>query len=66
MEIVESGLKFEKLIPVESFGWIVKNFNEKEKDRHYMQKLLGMIRMVEMNEDLIAISPHIIAVARKE
>jgi len=65
-EIAESGLKFEKLIPVESFGWIVKNFNEKESDLDYMEKLLGIIRMVETNEDLIAISPHIIAVARKE
>lgn len=65
-EIAESGLKFEKLIPVESFGWMVRNFNEKEKDPGYMKKLLGTIRMVEMNEDLIAISPHIIAVARKE
>jgi 2-polyprenyl-3-methyl-5-hydroxy-6-metoxy-1,4-benzoquinol methylase len=64
-EIAESGLQFEKLIPVESFGWIVKNFNEKEKDPNYMKKLLETIRMVEMNEDLIAISPHIIAVARK-
>ncbi|MFN2440800.1 MAG: class I SAM-dependent methyltransferase [Chitinophagaceae bacterium] len=65
-EIAESGLKFEKLIPIESFGWIVKNFNEKEKDPNYMKKLLEVIRMVEMNEDLLAISPHIIAVAQKE
>lgn len=65
-EITESGLKFEKLIPVESFGWIVKDFNEKEKDPNYMEKLLEVIKMVETNEDLVAISPHIIAVARKE
>ena len=65
-ELAESGLKFEKLIPIESFGWIVKNFNEKAKDPVYMKKLLDMIRMIEMDEDLLAISPHIIAVARKE
>lgn len=65
-EIAESGLQFEKLIPVESFGWIIKDFNDKEKDPDYMKKLLGTIRMVEGNEDLIAISPHIIAVARKD
>jgi ubiquinone/menaquinone biosynthesis C-methylase UbiE len=39
-EIEESQLKFDKLIPVESFGWIVSNFNEKEKDPAYMRKLL--------------------------
>ena len=65
-EINESGLKFQKLIPVESFGWIVKNFSEKEGDRNYMEKLLEVIRMLEVNEDLIAMSPHIIAVAQKD
>ncbi len=65
-EIEESQLKFDKLIPVESFGWIVPNFNEKEKDPAYMRKLLDTIRTVEANEDLIPISPHVLAVARKE
>jgi ubiquinone/menaquinone biosynthesis C-methylase UbiE len=65
-EIAESGLKFEKLIPVESFGWIAGNFNEKAKDPAYMKKLLQVITMVEGNEDLVAMSPHIIAVANKE
>ena len=65
-EIVECGLQFEKLIPVESFGWIVQHFSEKEKDPEYMKNLLKIIRMVEMNGDLMAISPHLIAVSRKE
>jgi ubiquinone/menaquinone biosynthesis C-methylase UbiE len=65
-EIADSGLKFEKLIPVESFGWIAGNFNEKAKDPDYMKKMLGTIRLVEGNEDLIAMSPHIMVVARKE
>jgi len=62
-EIAESDLKFEKLIPIESFGWIVKNLMEKSQDPIYMEKLLGIIRCVEANEDLIAMSPHIIVVA---
>ena len=65
-EIGEAGLKFEKLIPVEGLGWIVRNFSEKEKNTSYMKKLLEMIRMLEGNEDLTAMSPHIIALARKD
>jgi len=62
-EIGVSGLKFERLIAIESFGWIVKNFSEKVKDSFYMDKLLEAIRIVETNEDLVAMSPHIMAVA---
>jgi len=65
-EISESGLKLEKLIAIESFGWIVNNFKEKIKDTFYMEKLLATIRNVEMNKDLVAMSPHIMAVAYKE
>src|SRR5206468_4717694 len=49
-EISESGLKFEKLIAIESFGWFVKDFKEKLNDIIYMEKLLATIRMVETNE----------------
>lgn len=65
-EIAESSLLFEKLISVESFGWISTDFNKKEKGQDYMKKLLEVIRTVESNEDLIAINPHIIAIARKK
>ncbi|MBV9987472.1 MAG: methyltransferase domain-containing protein [Chitinophagaceae bacterium] len=64
-EITEAGMQIEKLIPVESFGWIANKFSEKEKDPGYMQKLMEIIGMVEANEDLLAISPHIIVAARK-
>jgi ubiquinone/menaquinone biosynthesis C-methylase UbiE len=65
-EITESGLLFEKLIAVESFGWIIDEFAEKSGDKIYMDKLNKIINMVEINDDLIAMSPHMIAVARKE
>ena len=64
-EIAESQLQLEKMIAVESFGWFIKNFSDKLKDAVYMEKLLSIIRTVESNEDLIAMSPHIIAVAKK-
>src|SRR5215813_13231795 len=39
-EITESGLYPERLIAIESFGWIVKDIIEKVKDPAYMEKLL--------------------------
>jgi len=65
-EIADSGLIPDKLIPVESFGWIVSHFSEKENDVAYMKKLLATIRLLEDNEDLLPISPHVIVVARKQ
>ncbi|MEO8210982.1 MAG: class I SAM-dependent methyltransferase [bacterium] len=65
-EIIESGLKFEKLIAVESFGWIINDFKIKSEDKNYMKKFRNIINMVESNEDMIAMSPHIMAIARKD
>ena len=64
-EIIETGLKVEKLVAIESFGWIINNFNEKSKDAGYMRKLQKIIDMVETNDDLISMSPHIMAIAKK-
>lgn len=64
-EITESNMRLEKLIAIESFGWIAPNFKEKQNDPAYMEKLLNAIRVVETKEDLIAMSPHIMAVAYK-
>ena len=66
VEIIESGLKFEKLIAVESFGWMIDELAEKLKDANYLRKFQKIIDKVEANEDLIAMSPHVIAVAGKE
>ena len=65
-EIAESKLKFEKLIAIESFGWIADDFKAKSEDPSYMSKLRKIINMVETNIDIIAMSPHIMAIARKE
>jgi len=66
MEIAKSGLKFEKLIAIEGIGWSIQNFKEKLNDSVYMEKLLKTIKITESNDDLIAMSPHTMAVARKE
>jgi ubiquinone/menaquinone biosynthesis C-methylase UbiE len=62
----DSGLHLEKLVAVESFGWITDRFAEKAADKNYMHKLLSIINKLETNEDLIAMSQHIIAVAKKD
>ena len=64
-EIIESGLKIEKLVAIESFGWAIDNFKEKSKSPGYMFKLQKIIAMVETNDDLISMSPHIMAIAKK-
>jgi ubiquinone/menaquinone biosynthesis C-methylase UbiE len=64
-EVKDSGLKFSKLIAVESFAWIIKNFSQRISDSKYMDKLRQVVNKVESNDDLVAMSPHIIVVAEK-
>ena len=61
-EISKSGLLYEKLVAIESFGWIIDEFAKKSGDAKYMGTLNKFIRMVECDEDLIAMSQHIICV----
>jgi SAM-dependent methyltransferase len=65
-EVKAAGLQLTKLVAVESFAWIVDNFKNKLKDEKYMSKLLHVIDQVESNDDLIAMSPHIIVIAEKK
>ena len=65
-EIIKSDLKFDRLIGIESVGWIIDDFNERSKDERYMNKIKAIVNLVESNEDLISMSPHIMAVAGKK
>jgi ubiquinone/menaquinone biosynthesis C-methylase UbiE len=65
-EIIESKLKLENLIAIESFGWFIDDMKAKSKDSTYMNKLQKILSMVETNEDIMAMSPHIMAIARNE
>jgi ubiquinone/menaquinone biosynthesis C-methylase UbiE len=64
-EIQESGLKFEKLIAVEGFGWIIPEIKTKLNNTPYRDNLFDTLRLLESNKDLIAASPHILAIAVK-
>lgn len=64
-EIIESGLTYEKLVAIESFGWIVNDFKQKKDNKIYMDKLLNILRLIEEDENILAMSPHILGIARK-
>lgn len=65
-EINESKLKFDKLIGIESFGWTIEDIRSKSEDQNYMSKLRRIMSLVEDKDDIMALSPHIMAIARKE
>jgi ubiquinone/menaquinone biosynthesis C-methylase UbiE len=65
-EIIASGLEFIQNIAIESFGWFIDNLKQKTTDNIYKNKLLTLINWVESNEDFVAISPHIMTIARKK
>ena len=64
-EIIESGFNFEKLLAVESFGWIIDDFKNKKENKAYMGKLLKTIKLVEEDTNIIAMSPHMLGIAKK-
>ena len=64
-ELIEAGLIFEKLIAVEGLGWLISEKGTIVNGSERSNKILDIIRSQESNPDLIAASPHIIAVARK-
>lgn len=65
-EIKESGLKLEKLSAVEGFGWIVDHIQFKVQDEKYMGKLNRFLDKLETNDDLMAMSHHIIGVGKRD
>ena len=64
-EISESGFTCEKLIAIESFGWLIPEFIKKWAEKDYRPLLLEMIRRVEDNNDLIGLSAHFLAIGKK-
>lgn len=64
-EIMESGLRLREIVAVESVGWLVDDLSKKMHDEKYWSRLQDLLRLVEINSDLIGVSPHIIAIAGK-
>ena len=64
-EVIQSGLKLEDIFAIDSFGWLIPNFQEKWQNNDYRDLLLRTIRVVEKDTSLTGISAHIMGVATK-
>lgn len=65
-DLKESGFHFEKLLAIESFGWLIPDFVKKWAEKDYRPLLLEMIRRVEENKDLLGLSAHFLGIGRKD
>ena len=64
-EIEEAGFFFERMLAVEGPGWIVPNFDEMWSDESRRERVLKIVRAVEDHSDIMGMSPHLLAIARK-
>jgi SAM-dependent methyltransferase len=64
-EIEEAGLRFENLIAVEGAGWMSHELDAWLDDAVARERLLGVVRRMEMEPSLIGASAHILSVARR-
>jgi hypothetical protein len=64
-EIVEAGFKLEALLPIDSFGWLLPDFDENWRDAQFRELLLQSIRACENEPSMIGLSAHIMSVATK-
>jgi len=65
-ELSEAGFVDERVLPVESFGWLLPAFNEKWKDKNFRELLLKTIATVENDQSILGISAHLIAIGTKK
>ena len=65
-EIIKSGLKFEKMLAIDSFGWLLPEMGKNLVNRRYRELLLQSIRTIEENTSTMGVSAHIMGVSTKE
>ena len=65
-EIREAGLSFVELLPLEGLGAFTGAFDRAWRDAAHRQTLLTLVRSIEREPTLIGVSPHLLAVARRE
>jgi ubiquinone/menaquinone biosynthesis C-methylase UbiE len=64
-EVIQSGLKLDGILAIDSFGWLIPNFQEKWQNKDYRDLLLHTIRVIEKDNSLMGVSAHIMGVATK-
>jgi 2-polyprenyl-3-methyl-5-hydroxy-6-metoxy-1,4-benzoquinol methylase len=64
-ECEEVGLKFISTLQVESFGWMIPEFEKKWSDKNFRELLLNTIQKVESEKNLIGMSAHLLTVCSK-
>jgi len=64
-EIEEAGFKFERILAVEGPGWIVPNFDDIWSNESRRKRVLRIVRAIEDQSDILGMSPHMLAIARK-
>jgi ubiquinone/menaquinone biosynthesis C-methylase UbiE len=64
-EIMEAGLKLDRLISIDGFGWLLSDFENKWQKDEYKESLLRISQRLENNESILGISAHFMAIASK-
>ena len=64
-EILEAGLVFDRLIPVEGPGWMTRALDSWLNDAAARERLLQVLRRVETEPSLIGASAHLLTIARR-
>jgi ubiquinone/menaquinone biosynthesis C-methylase UbiE len=64
-ELAEGGFPGAQVIAVQGPGWLRKNFDRYWESPPERDKLLALIRAVESERSLMAVSPHVVGVGRK-
>ena len=65
-EIEQAGFLCDKLLPVESLGGMLQDFEERWEDPRQRAQLLDAIRWVEGEPSLLGATQHLLAVAAKK
>lgn len=65
IEMKAAGLSHEKSLAVESFAWLLGDFDQIWIDTTRRENMLAMIRAVEEEPSMLGASAHLIGVARK-
>ncbi len=64
-ELAEAGFQNALILATQGPGWLRKDFEQSWHCAAEREKLLALIRAVEAEQSLLCVSPHIIAVAKK-